>query len=330
MKKISVIVPVYNVELYLEKCLNSLVNQTLKEIEIIIVNDGSQDDSRRIAKEYEDKYPDMIKVVDKENGGLSDARNTGIEYATGKYIAFIDSDDYLEKDAFRKLWDLSNEGHKKIVFYGCIKEYNDGKRGRVVYEEKQKLIYNLLAYGYVSACTKIYDREWLYESEVRFPKGLIYEDVEFYSKIMIHLISIEEVSFCEEAFLHYVQRDGSISHYETDRVKEIQTINDRILSYYKKMNVGNEFLQAQEYMMVKALLGSYLIKYKNIANKSTRNQLLKENWLYINEKYPNWKKNKYIRSSKLKFRVYFNCMNAITYRMFLCIPSNALNKLRER
>ena len=91
MTKVSVIVPVYNVEDYIEKCLNSLVNQTLEDIEIIIVNDGSKDNSENIIKSFLSRYPQKIKYLKKENGGLSDARNYGIPYATGEYIAFLDS-----------------------------------------------------------------------------------------------------------------------------------------------------------------------------------------------------------------------------------------------
>ena len=97
MIKVSIIVPVYNVELYLDKCLNSLVNQTLKEIEIIVVNDGSKDNSQAIIDKYTNKY-NNIKALRKENGGLSDARNYGIKYASGEYIGYVDSDDYVTLD----------------------------------------------------------------------------------------------------------------------------------------------------------------------------------------------------------------------------------------
>ena len=103
MCKVSVIVPVYNTEKYIDKCLDSLVNQTMKDVEIIVVNDGSIDHSEEKIKNYENNYPKMIKYLKKENGGLSDARNYGIKYATGKYLAFVDSDDYIELDSCENL-----------------------------------------------------------------------------------------------------------------------------------------------------------------------------------------------------------------------------------
>ena len=109
MKKVSVIVPFYNVEKYIDKCLNSLVNQTLEDIEIIIVNDGSKDNSETIAKEYASKYKNKIIYLKKENGGLSDARNYAIPYATGEYIAFLDSDDYVEVNMYEQMYEKAKK-----------------------------------------------------------------------------------------------------------------------------------------------------------------------------------------------------------------------------
>ena len=110
MIKVSVIVPVYNVEDYLARCLDSLVNQTLKEIEIIVVNDGSPDNSQKIIDKYAKKYLN-IKAYKKENGGLSDARNYGIKKANGEYIAFIDSDDFVTTDMYEKMYQKAKTGN---------------------------------------------------------------------------------------------------------------------------------------------------------------------------------------------------------------------------
>ncbi|MFU0826465.1 MAG: Glyco-trans-2-like domain-containing protein [Lachnoclostridium sp.] len=108
--KVSIIVPVYNVEKYLRQCMESLVNQTLKEIEIIVVNDGSPDNSIKILEEYEKKYPDMVKVFTTENRGVSHARNYGLDHATGEYIMFVDSDDFVELNMAEKLYKKSCRG----------------------------------------------------------------------------------------------------------------------------------------------------------------------------------------------------------------------------
>lgn len=113
--KVSVIVPVYNVQKYLERCLDSLVNQTLSDIEIILVDDGSKDNSGEICDKYEKKYSN-IKVIHKENAGLGYARNSGLEVATGEYIAFVDSDDYLDKDFYEKLYINAKNNNSDICF----------------------------------------------------------------------------------------------------------------------------------------------------------------------------------------------------------------------
>ena len=114
MVKVSVIVPVYNVEKYIRKCLDSLVNQTLEDIEIIVVNDGSKDSSIDILKEYAEKH-NNIKVYEKENGGLSDARNYGLQFATGKYIAFLDSDDYVDVNLYKRMYEKAKAEDSDMV-----------------------------------------------------------------------------------------------------------------------------------------------------------------------------------------------------------------------
>ena len=126
--KVSVIVPVYNVEAYLDKCLNSLVNQTLKEIEIIVVNDGSKDNSEKIIEKYKEKYPEKIKYYKKENGGLSSARNYGLKYAIGEYVAFVDSDDYVDLKMYEKMINLANLENSDIVVAATEAIYKDQKK----------------------------------------------------------------------------------------------------------------------------------------------------------------------------------------------------------
>ena len=120
-KKVSIIVPIYKVEKWLDRCLDSLVHQTLEEIEIIAVNDGSPDNSQAIIDRYVEQYPDKVYGYIKENGGLSDARNYGLQYAHGEYIAFVDSDDYVDVTAYEKLYNKAKEEDSEIVVCGYFK-----------------------------------------------------------------------------------------------------------------------------------------------------------------------------------------------------------------
>ena len=122
--KVSVIVPVYNVEKYLAKCLDSLINQEFFNYEIIVVNDGSTDNSQEIIEEYAKRY-DIIKDVFKKNGGLSSARNYGLEKASGKYITFVDSDDYVDENMYLKMYEKAKSGNFDIVTSDINYVYND-------------------------------------------------------------------------------------------------------------------------------------------------------------------------------------------------------------
>ena len=123
--KVSVIVPVYKTEAYLEKCLDSLVNQTLSDIEIIVVNDGSPDNSQDIIDRYVEKYPQKVKGVIKENGGLSDARNYGLDFVSGEFVTFVDSDDYVELDSYEKTYNYAKENDLDVVCFGGTMIYPD-------------------------------------------------------------------------------------------------------------------------------------------------------------------------------------------------------------
>ena len=177
MPKVSVIVPIYNVEKYLEKCINSLLSQTLEDIQIILVNDGSKDNSGNIAKEYEKNNKDRVIYVEKENGGLSDARNYGLKYATGDFIAFLDSDDYIEKNAYEEMYNKVIEENADYVECDFIWEFPNKIRVDKQYPYKNKK--EMLSFVRVVAWNKLIKRQLITDNNLEFPKGLRYEDVEF-------------------------------------------------------------------------------------------------------------------------------------------------------
>ena len=173
MPKVSVIVPIYNVEKYLEKCINSLLSQTLEDIQIILVNDGSKDNSGNIAKEYEQNNKDRVIYVEKENGGLSDARNYGLKYATGDFIAFLDSDDYIEKNAYEEMYNKAIEENADYVECDFIWEFPNKIRVDKQYPYKNKK--EMLSFVRVVAWNKLIKRQLITDNNLEFPKGLRYE-----------------------------------------------------------------------------------------------------------------------------------------------------------
>lgn len=266
MHKISIVVPVYNVEKYVDRCLRSLVTQTLQDIEIIIVNDGSQDKSVEIIEKYLKENPTKIKYYEKKNGGLSSARNYGIEYATGEYIAFLDSDDYVETNMYEEMYNLAKKENADMVECDFIWEWEFGKKifdKRREYKTKE----DMMKKPRVIAWNKIYKREILNKNKIRFPDGLIYEDLEFFLKLLPHL---NIISYINKYFVHYTQREDSIINKQTEKIENIFKILDNIFDYYKVQNIYYKYEKELKYMSRRILLGSSLrriFKLKDIRNK---------------------------------------------------------------
>ena len=309
MPKVSLIIPVYNVENYIEKCLNSVVNQTLKDMEVIIVNDGSKDLSKQKIQKYLEKYP-WIKYLEKENGGLSDARNYGMPYATGKYIAFLDSDDYVEETMYEEMYNIAEKENADMVDCDFVWEYPNRKRKDIgeIYKTKKEMIEKCR----VVAWNNIIKREILEKTKIKVPVGLRYEDMEFFYKLVPY---INKVSFIKKCFVHYVQRENSIANTQNVRTKEIFIILDNIISYYKEKGLYDEYRDELEYIYVKFLLCSSLKRISKIAEKKERKQAQKETWDNINKKFPNWRKNSILKKKNLK-NLYIKSNNKVTFKIY--------------
>lgn len=314
MPKVSIIVPVYNVEKYVEKCIQTLINQTLKDIEIIIVNDGSTDGSERIIRDYEKKFPDMIKYYNKENGGLSDARNYGMQYSTSDYIAFLDSDDYVELDTYEKLYNKAIEENSDMVECDFIWEYPNKKvvDTGIIYSNQKEMI----TYARVVAWNKLIKKSVIEEAKVRYPNGLRYEDVEFFYKMVPFY---NKVSFVKKPLIHYVQRENSISNVQNERTKEIFEVLENVINYYKEKGLYDEFKEELEYTYARILLCSSLFRMVKINNRVTRKELLNKTWDKLNGNFPEWKKNSILKNNKSKKNLYMRTINKVTYKIYCFI-----------
>lgn len=213
-KLISVIVPIYNVEKYLPRCIESIINQTYKNLEIILVDDESPDNCGRICDEYMEKDA-RIKVIHQKNKGLSGARNSGIDIATGEYLAFVDSDDYIEPIMYETLYNDIQEHDAGMSICSRYYEFEDGHRVErykleqevKVYSGKEAIVeMNNYSSFDMSAWDKLYKRELF--KEIRFPQGKLSED--FF--IMFRLLDkARKVTFNPKPLYIYVQRNNSIS-----------------------------------------------------------------------------------------------------------------------
>ncbi len=193
--KVSVIIPVYNVEQYLEQCLESVVNQTLKEIEIILINDGTKDNSVQICEKFAKQDP-RINFVQQENKGLSATRNVGLKLAKGEFVAFLDSDDWVDLDFYEKLYKAAVETNAEIAAAGFERYRKFYRRHRLkfskqkVITDRQEKIGALKIPRYCYVWNKIYKKDALEKSGITFREGVYYEDMEFTMRIIGEMGSI--------------------------------------------------------------------------------------------------------------------------------------------
>lgn len=311
MPKVSVIVPIYNVEKYLEKCINSLLSQTLEDIQIILVNDGSKDNSGNIAKECEKNNKNRIIYVEKENGGLSDARNYGLKYANGDFIAFLDSDDYIEKNAYEEMYNKAIEENADYVECDFIWEFPNKIRVDKQYPYKNKK--EMLSFVRVVAWNKLIKRQLITDNNLEFPKGLRYEDVEFTYKLIPF---INKFAYVDKPFIHYVQREGSIANVQNERTAEIFTVLDNVIEFYKKNNIYEKYRDELEYNYARYLLCSSLKRMCKIKDKTIREKLLTESWERLNLNFPNWKENVILKTVNIGKNKYMRTVNKSTYKIY--------------
>ncbi|CDE89805.1 predicted glycosyltransferase [Clostridium sp. CAG:729] len=245
--KISIIVPVYNVEKYLSRCLDSLLNQTLKDIEIICVNDGSTDESLKILESYAEK-DNRIKIVNKENGGLSSARNEGLKYVTSDYVGFVDSDDWIEPDTYELALSAVQKNNVDFVSWGAKIVLDDDIKEETPSIASARNYHNLKLIGYhnvtdsvltktsVTVWNKLFKMQIIRDNNLIFPNGLIYEDNEFFLKYAIYC---QNAYYIDKYLYNYLQRTNSIIGKMCTKNKALDYLKvyENIYTYYTDKNL---------------------------------------------------------------------------------------------
>ena len=226
MPKFSIIVPVYNVEKYIKKCLDSILNQSFKDYEVIVVNDGTKDNSIELIKDY------PVKIVNQKNQGLSVARNTGVKHATGEYIIFIDSDDWIEKDLLKKL-NKSSSDSPDLIRFQIQEVYEDGKTikfNELPFENKNgtDAFEEIVKYHFVeNAWCYAIKKEYYEKEKFEFKKGTVHEDFGLIPLVIMKASIVNSISYIG---YNYLQRQGSImnsSNYE----KTLKKVSDMFAHY---------------------------------------------------------------------------------------------------
>ncbi len=312
MKKLSVVVPVYNVEKYIDKCLDSLVKQDVKDYEIIVVNDGTKDDSQKIIDEYVKKYPDIVKSYIKENGGLSDARNYGIAKASGEYITFLDSDDYIEPNTYKNMLDIAYKDNLDLVV-SDLEYYHWGSnpnRSNLIKEGINRVSDDDLKNLFLSplfSWNKIYKKELFDKLDCKYPVGLWYEDIPVTLKFFS---SVDKVGYYNHVSYHYLQRSTSIlgSSYN-DKMYDIFVIFENVIKDFKDRNVYDKYYDELEYLFIEHFLvyGAFRFlrtdHYKDLMSKAFK---------FVREYFPNFRDNKYIKILGKKNEFFLRTNNNLT------------------
>ena len=299
MSCLSVIVPCYNGEKFIGRCLESLVNQTLQDIEIIVINDGSTDNSQDIIDSYANKYHN-IKAYKIPNSGIADARNFGVSKVETPYFGFLDCDDYTDVTMFEKMYNKAIETNAQVVVSNFY--WVKGKKKKLEKEGPYNTGKDMLIHLFAVLWNKIYDTAFVRSTNIRFPSGNRYEDAYF---LYCLAPNIERIAFVDEAFVHYVQHENSITHNNNEEVKNMITIFDNILNYYAHTNRYDEYHDELEYLHIKFFLGNSFLRSARIDDKQDRDYTIQLGWNMLNDEFPDWHHNHYLKELPGLKNLYF-------------------------
>lgn len=318
MYKVSVIIPVFNSENYLKKCLDSIINQTLNDIEIILIDDGSKDYSLKIIKEYSSKHSN-IKYESKKNEGQAIARNLGIEMATGEFLCFVDSDDYIDSTMLEKLYNNALKNSSDIVLCDYIEEYkNKTISKKSLFINTDNICKNYIV-SVAGPCSKIIKTQIFKQKNIKFLENNIYEDLAVIPTLALYT---KKISYCEEVLYHYVIRKNSTMQQTTynKKLESIFSVMDFLYNKFSETNYNEEL----EFLYINHLLyagcGRFL-KFKN-----TNNMILKIQNI-INLNFPNWKENKYFKNQNKFYRL--TCNIFIRNKFFEILLYKILRKIKK-
>ena len=286
MIKISVIIPVFNTEKYLKECLDSVINQSLRDIEIICINDGSSDKSFEILTDYE-SGDNRFKIINQTNKGLSESRNIGIKHSTGEYILFLDSDDYLELNALNNLYDIATSKNSDLILFKIINFSNEEFRDEYFDMQFLKEIIGDNTFNWMDVKDKLFDisvtapgklfKRKLIEN-IEFPKNLIFEDNLFFIKT---IFNAKKVFFYDEYLYHRRIRKNSITNSNFEKYSDVIEIFNLIEEYIKSIGYHEEFKLQLFYKKTKNIFDKFSKVDKK--NKEKFFNLIKKDFIRYND-----------------------------------------------
>lgn len=312
--KVSVIVPVYNVEKYLAKCLDSLVNQTYQNIEILVVNDGSNDGSEKIIEQFAQNYPEKIKAFSKENGGLSDARNFGIDRAEGDYLGFVDSDDYVSETMFEEMLNLAEKHDAEMVICNIQKVDEQGNVTQKLTQipnmpEKIDLENHFSVFSDLSyfACNKLFKKELFHQK--RFKKGVHFEDIQLIPQLLLACTTLAQT---QNFHYQYLERKDSISKTHTENGLDILRAVEDVEVVFKNSQYSAKRKELEGFQILEGVY-TFLAYLAFVKNEETFHKMEGELKLFMRAReiklkdiliYSRFEKN-YLLSLSLKKNMFY-------------------------
>ena len=294
MPKFSLIVPVYKVEEYLPKCIESVLAQKYQDFELLLIEDGSPDRCGKICDDYAQKYPQKIVAVHQPNGGAGAARNHGIALSKGEYLLFLDSDDYLSADLLSDLAAVIEKDPVDLILYGARVE-KDGREVGQLHEDvpTEQVIrvkeHPKLYFGVMAPWNRAYKKTLFTENEIDFATKVWYEDIRVVTKIL----AVSETAYrLEGAYYHYLQREGSaMNNKNSGRNVEILYAYDDILSWYGERALLESCRQELTFQAIQHILLAATVRVLLIQRK---HPLVSQFRAYMEEHFPDFRENPYL------------------------------------
>ena len=283
--KVSVIVPVYNTEKYLKQCLDSLVHQTLQDLEVLLVDDGSTDGSGEILDEYGREYPDRVRVFHKENGGQASARNLALEHAQGEYLGYVDSDDWVDLNMYEEMLHTIEQEGADLAVCDMIDHFSDGTTVLHTFTQKDRCVF----WRSSSACTKLFSRKLV--KDFRFPVGRWYEDFQYTG---CALMTAPKIAYVPHAFYHcHCRREEGSTMYNNNAIKNLDIIAalDGIRSFAREQGIEEERQDDLTLMAIDHILITSINRVA-LQNHPKREEVIKQLRNYVKTQFPDWKRSR--------------------------------------
>ena len=286
--KVSVIVPVYNTEKYLKKCIDSLLNQNFEDYEIIVINDLSPGNAEEIIKSYNDKK--IVYIKNKTNKGIGYNRNLGIKKAKGEYVCFIDSDDYVKEDFISKMYNYSKENNLDLCVCDYVnvdeegnklKEFNLSDFCITNYEENNKILCEIN----LAPWNKLYKKDMLVKNKIEFSETLKYEDLSF---VALSIKNSKKIGKINEQLNYYTIHNNS----------ETTTRDKRVFDIFKQLDIVRDEYKSGKYLdeLTVSVLLNYTIQQRYQIDKDTQSKFIDDAFKYLNDNNIDYKHSEYIKN----------------------------------